>query len=100
MRKELARTSKNEVSLQEIKIWKVLKTSTSWTTNDDIAAAIPDVSPRTVRLHTKRLAAMGLVEEMRLFPAHAYRWLAEAENKNREYVQKLESAAAVFAECR
>lgn len=90
-------SERNEVSLHEVRVFKVLQSAGSvWLSNRDIADRVEGVMPRTVRAHTLKLVKLGLVDQAEVFPAHRYRLAATAAKRNRAYMQRIEAAASVF----
>ena len=87
----------NEISRHEVAVYRVLTGHPGERlTNEAIAAAAPDVKPRTVRAHTRRLAELGIVDVAEVFPGHRYRYSEKASKRNRAYLLRLEKAAGVF----
>ena len=87
---------KNEVSRQEIEVFRVLLGSQAWMSNREIASACKDVADRTVRAMTLKFVQLGLVEQAEVFPGHRYRVCPKANKRNRGYVDRLKHAADVF----
>lgn len=86
----------NAISIHEVRIFLALTASGGWLTNHEIAAAVSDVAPRTVRAHTLKLVQAGLVDQAVVFPGHRYRIAAKASKRNQGYLQRLMQAAEVF----
>ncbi len=86
---------KNEISEHEVKVFVALR-SGKWMTNSDIHKACDGVSERTVRLHTHRLVALGVLDQAEVFPAHRYRLSDMASKRNAAYFKRLEAACKVF----
>lgn len=87
----------NEISIHEILIYEALRRRGEWMTNHEIAKAVAQpVAERTVRHHTKRLTALGVLDLAEVFPGHRYRISDKREKRNAAYVQRIESASQVF----
>ncbi len=67
----------------------------TWLTNKDVEA-VAKVSDRTVRLHTKRMAEIGIIDQAEVFPGHRYRFAAKGAKRDLAYVTRLEKAMEVF----
>ena len=88
---------KGEISIHEAKVYQALRArADAWVSNGDLAAAVPGVSARTVRYHTKRFVELGLLDVAEVFPSHRYRWSEFAEKRNAGYLKRLSHAAEVF----
>lgn len=88
---------RSEVSLHEVKVFRLLQSSPSkWFTHADIAAQVKGVAVRTIRHHTKRLVALGLLDVAEVFPAHRYRFAEKAGKRNQAMLLRLERAAEIF----
>lgn len=88
---------RNEVSRQEIEVFRALRVHTQqWMTNKELAAECKAVAERTVRATTMKLVKLGVVDQAEVFPAHRFRLAAKAEKRNRGYVDRLLKAAEVF----
>jgi DNA-binding transcriptional ArsR family regulator len=84
----------NEISPHLVKVHRALaKKPPHWLTNQEIGALLPDVAARTIRYHTRRLTAAGVLEERRVFGGYRYRYAATPDQ---EAVAQLNSAAAIF----
>ena len=82
------------ISVHEAKIFAALKsTDQCWLTNQEISARIKDVQLRTIRLHTNKLAKLGLLEQAELFPGYKYRVSDKAQQRNPKYLVRLAEAA-------
>jgi DNA-binding IclR family transcriptional regulator len=66
-----------------------------WFTNQQIAKDAK-VNGRTARMHTLRLANLGLLEVAEVFPGNRYRLSPRADKANPAYVKRLRSAIGVF----
>lgn len=55
-----------------------------------------NVSERTARMHTLRLAKMGVLEVAPVFPSHRYQWSKNEDRKTSAYLRSIENAAKVF----
>ncbi len=88
---------RSEVSLHEVQVYRALKSHPDqWLTNKEILGLAPGVKARTVRAHTKRLVALGIVDQAEVFPAHRYRWAIMADKRNPAYALRLKQAEIVF----
>lgn len=88
---------RNEISIHEASIYTSLLKAGNWMTNREIAkASTRPVAERTVRHHTKRLVALGLLDLAEVFPAHRYRASDMANKRNAAYVNRLKAACEVF----
>lgn len=68
-----------------------------WTAHPDLYERLAgQVSPRTVRHHVKRLVDLGLVDVIRTFPLHRYRWSDHANVRNHAYLTRLYEAASAM----
>ena len=86
----------SEVSLHEAKVWRALKSSKGWMSNADIGRKTTDVAPRTVRAHVKKLAGLGLIDTLEVFPRHMYRVAGKHEKRNSAYTNRLNMAEKVL----
>lgn len=86
---------RNEISVHEVRVYVALKAAGGWLTNTEIAEAAK-VAARTARAHTLKLVRLGVLDLAEVFPAHRYRLAELAKKRNTAYVQRLESARAVF----
>lgn len=89
---------RSEISRHEVEVYNVLLNApdTAWLSNAEIAEQAKAVSPRTVRMHTRRFARLGLLDVAEVFPAHRYRLSSKAEKRNQSYVVRLQAAMDVF----
>lgn len=66
------------------------------------AAIICDSNDRancsTARFHTKRLSELGILDHAQVFPGHRYRLSPSAEARNRDLIDRIAAAEAVFGE--
>ena len=86
----------SEVSLHEVKIWKALtERPKDWLTNKEIADR-SKIKPRTVRAHTLKLVAFGLLEQAEVFPSHRFRIAATETARRHPHLKALEQAAKIF----
>lgn len=85
-----------EVSLHRLKVYRFLRDAKGWKSNHEIAAGCDGVSHRTVRLHTKALVDLGILDQAEVFPGHRFRVSEQAEKRNKAYVMRLNAAAEVF----
>ncbi len=89
---------RNEVSRQEVEVFRVLTANVAaWKTNSEIAAECQAVASRTVRAMTLKFVKLGLVDQAEVFPAHKFKLSAKADKRNRGYIERLKQAAEVFA---
>lgn|ERR1700693_545006 len=87
----------SEISIQELQIINVLRLNPSqWFSNHEIKKMIGIVSDRTVRARTLKLVNLGLVDQVKVFPSHKYRWSETAAKQNASYVMQIDKAAEVF----
>jgi predicted ArsR family transcriptional regulator len=87
---------RTEVSLHEVKIYLVLKhRPDEWLTGEEISEK-SGVNPRTCRMHTVRLMKLGVIEQVRLHPAHRYRFPVKSAKRNESYIKRVEQAAEIF----
>lgn len=87
----------NEILVHEATVYMSLRKSGNWMTNGEIAkAALRPVAKRTVRRHTKRLVALGLLDLAEVFPGHRYRASDMADKRNAAYINRLKAACDVF----
>lgn len=89
-------TSKR-ISTHEVLIYTTfLDNPECWFTNTEIAVKLESVAGRTVRLHTRKLLEMGLLEQIDLAPAPRFRWSEEGVARNADYMGKMEYARDVL----
>ena len=81
------------ISLHRLKVFLVAKQAQDWFTNDE-ATKGAGISARTVRMHTKSLVDMGILERVGVFPGHRFRLRVT----NKAYAEELERAIEVFGE--
>ena len=87
---------RTEVSLHEAKIYLVLRQRPDeWLTGEELSEK-SGVNPRTCRMHTVRLVKLGVIEQVRLHPAHRYRFPAKSAKRNEAYIKRVELAAEIF----
>jgi DNA-binding transcriptional ArsR family regulator len=92
-----AKMKTNEMSLHEIKVYLALKNAAGrWITTSDLTDSITGVAWRTVRLHTRKLVRLGILEQAELSPAYRYKLSEKASQRNAAYVIRLERAAEMF----
>jgi len=90
----MAETS--EVSVHLVRVFRFVKAQGEcWVTASAIASGA-DVQPRTARSHALRLVQAGIFDQAELFPGHRYRLSDKAAQRNRTFLQRLESAAEIF----
>jgi len=63
------------------------------------AAAVAEVSPRTARLHTSRLAALGILDVQRVFPASKFKLAGSPSEAGRAYLERWEKAREALGLC-
>lgn len=84
-----------EVSMHQARVFRYLQRTPGWLSNHDIAHALA-MPGRTVRAHTRKLVALGLCDQVEVFPGHHYRLADQAQKRNPGMWQRLEQAAEVF----
>lgn len=90
---------RNEVSLHEVRVFRFfIDNPGGWFSNREITGATESVSARTVRLHTQRLAALGLLDAEEVFPGRRFRLATPATQRSRGYLDRLRTAAEVLGE--
>lgn len=62
-----------------------------WLDNGQVADAA-QISPRTARLHTSRLAGLGVLDVQRVFPASKFRLAGSPSDAGRAYLERWEQA--------
>jgi len=85
----------NEVSLHRVRVFRFLKSTGAWQTNEEIAKAT-GIASRTARGHTKALVDLNILDQAEVFPAHRYRFSPQAEKRNKAYVMRLRQASEIF----
>ncbi len=86
----------DRISEHEVRLLLVfLREIGRWLTNNEVAQAAR-VSPRTARLHTLRLAALGVLRAEKVFPASKFRLAEAPPEEGREYLERWEKAREVF----
>jgi predicted transcriptional regulator len=83
-----------KISPHEVAVFKAL-TADRWVTVAEVAKQA-DVARRTAQNHLAKLLAQNIVERVEVFPAFRYRRATDAEERNREYVDRLTEAAEAF----
>ncbi len=87
---------KNEVSLHEVKVYRLFAANPErWISNREVAAEA-HVAQRTARAHTLKLVNLGLLDQAEVFPSHRFRFSETASKRNKTYTQRLDHAASVF----
>lgn len=87
---------KGEISLHEVKLYRVFTdTPSEWLTNKEVAAS-SGVAERTARMHTLRLVKLGILDLAEVFPAHRFKLSSMANKRNQSYLLRLERACEVF----
>jgi predicted transcriptional regulator of viral defense system len=79
----------NEVSTHEVRIYRALSDG-QWMTSQQIADTA-NVAPRTARAYALRLVKLGVLEEIKTFPGHRYRF--SNRKISRAYAERIERAA-------
>ena len=87
---------RNEISIQEVRVYCALKQASSWLTNAELAHLAAPISTRTVRAITLKFVRLQLVDQAEVFPAHRYRLADKAAQRNGGYQRRLDTAAEVF----
>lgn len=88
----------NEISWHEVQVWRaVVAMGDKWFSNTELGETIPNVNGRTVRIKTKKLADLGVLDVAEVFPAHRFRRAKKAA-RSMPYVRRLEDATEVFRE--
>jgi predicted transcriptional regulator of viral defense system len=92
-----AKMEKNEVSIQEARLFKHMNKigQSKWVTSKD-AAKDSGVNARTARMLLLKLTRMGILECAEVFPAHRYRMAEKAGKRNGGYVTRLEQVCEIF----
>ena len=90
---------RNGISLHELLVFAAFtRTKGKWLTNVEVAEMVaPSVRPRTVRLHTKGLADVGILEQAPVFPGHRYRLGEHVPQRGTSHLTRLQRAAEVFS---
>ena len=86
---------RNEVSIHECRVFLVLKNSTKWMTNKEIAAEA-NVANRTASFKTKKFVDLGICDIAEVYPGHRYRLSQKADKRNTAYMKRLEEAVVIF----
>jgi hypothetical protein len=86
-----------EMSRHQVVVFVCVKKTGHWMSNKAIMAQT-GLPARTVRHHTHSLVALGIFDQMELFPEHVYRFSTHADKRNKSYLQRLEMAHNVFQE--
>lgn len=87
---------RNEVSRQEVEVFRVVSANPAWLTNAEIADQASGVAARTVRALTLKLVKLRILDQAEVFPAHRYRLSEKASKRNRGYYDRLIHAGEVF----
>jgi predicted transcriptional regulator of viral defense system len=85
----------NEISLHQLRVFEFVREAGRWVTATEIQDGT-GVSPRTARHHALKLAKLGLFDQAEVFPGHRYRISQFAEQRNKDYMLRLEQAREVF----
>ena len=84
------------ISPHEVRLLLALRRAPDrWHTNGDLADAA-EISQRTARAHTARLAEIGVVEVERVFPGNRYRLVKRPAGEARDYLDRVDKAREVF----
>ena len=87
-----------KISAHQAKVFATLKAADAeWLTNQEIGLRRKDVQPRTISLHTARLAKLGLLEQVEPFPGYKYRVSDKAQQHNPKYLVRLAEAAKLHS---
>lgn len=87
-----------EISRHEVAVYNCFRDRPAqWMTNDEAHEITVGVAKRTIRLHTKRLLDLGILDRMELFPAHKFKLSDKASKRNAAYLARLQAAAVVFS---
>lgn len=87
----------NEVSVHEVKAYVALTANKGkWLSNSEIMALTDGVALRTIRSYTLKFVKAGLLDQAEVYPSHRFKWAEKADKRNGGYLQRLESARAVF----
>lgn len=80
------------ISAHEVRLLLLFKQQPErWLDNAELAHAA-DVRPRTARLHTSRLVALGVLDVQRLFPASKFKLSDSVSEAGRAYLQRWDKA--------
>lgn len=85
---------RNEVSLQEVRFYRVAMKG-EWRTAKDLAKAA-GIAERTGRAYALKFVKLGLFDQAEVWPAHHYRWSTLAGKRNKSYLQRLEQTSEIF----
>lgn len=85
----------HEISLHQLRVFEFVRDIGVWVTASDIQQAT-GVAARTARLHARNLVRLGLFEQATVYPGNRYRIAADAERRNRTYIDRLEQAREAF----
>lgn len=83
-----------EITSHVVAVYHAL--SPQWQTNAQLAAKCTGVSRETVKHHTRRLAAEGVVDAHTDAPEHAYRLTAQPSGPAADLVRRLDAFAETF----
>jgi DNA-binding IclR family transcriptional regulator len=80
------------ISPHEVRLLLVFRLSPErWLDNAQVAEAAT-ISPRTARLHTAKLAELGVLDAQRVFPASKFRLGQKPSDAGRDYLDRWEKA--------
>ena len=86
-----------EISRHFLSVFTFLRDTKGWHTSKGIAAKA-NVSDRTARAHLLRLVNLGIADQAEVFPAHRYRFSANAEKRNKAMMTRLKTAEEVLSQ--
>ncbi len=87
---------RDQVSKQEVMIFRTLRGAVAWTTSAALARAAT-VAGSTARLHLRRYVALGLVDVVQLHPGHRYRWVSKVPaGAAAAYLKRLKRASDIL----
>jgi len=84
-----------EISIQEARAFKSLRSSSKWVTNKELAST-SSIAGRTARSFTKKWVDLGIADVAAVAPGHRYRFSDMADSRNRTYLSRLENAITIF----
>jgi hypothetical protein len=94
-------TERNEISIREVEVYRVLAGARHcperWLTNAEISSRVPAAALSTVRALTRKFVRLGLVDRANVSPGHRFRWSANAETRNTAYCLRLEQAHTILS---
>jgi predicted ArsR family transcriptional regulator len=88
--------SKNEISIQQVKLFiALLDSRPEWRSSRYLAEAA-GLNERTVRAHLRKLTVQRVVEVMEAFPGYRYRIIGDVRKRNTGYVHRLQAVRSMF----